>query len=416
MTVRVVMIGAAYSANKGAASMIQALVDQLPARCDDVAFDVLTTYPAPDAAALDRAGSPARAVSCRPVELVTVLVPLALLTGALRRLRLPSRWACRAPALDAINRADVVVDVSGISYSDARRLPFTIYAFLLNLLPLLLGTPQVKAAQALGPFGSPVNRALARVVLPALESVTARGGTSSRHLDDLGVDHIVADDLAFLMQVPGSARSRAAEVLGEGTGPWIGIAPSAVVDGFCRRQGIDYVGAVARFVDAVTREGTTRVVLVAHSTSTAELPARLDDRPVCRAVAKHLVHPERCRFVDEDLLPTELRALIERCTVLVTSRFHAMVSALAVGTPVVVVGWSHKYGEVLRRFGQDDVMIDYADLSSDAIGARVERVLAEHGPRETQIHEGLGAVVASAERNLDEITRVVDARSGSGHR
>ena len=39
---------------------------------------------------------------------------------------------------------------------------------------------------------------------------------------------------------------------------------------------------------------------------------------------------------------------------IVTSRFHAMISALVERTPLLVVGWSHKYGEVLAQFGLVD--------------------------------------------------------------
>ncbi|MFP3905884.1 MAG: polysaccharide pyruvyl transferase family protein [Acidimicrobiales bacterium] len=411
MTLRIATLGAAYSANKGAASMVQALVDQLPARLDDVEIDVLSTYPGPDADALARARSPARAVSLRAPELAIVVVPLALVAGVLRLAGLPWGWLCRPPALASLRRADLVVDVSGISYSDSRHVTFGVYGFLLNLVPWLLGRPQVKASQAMGPFRHPVNRVLSRVALPRIEAIVSRGAQTAGHLDRFGIAHTPADDLAFLMAVPDSATARAAELLPDGDRPWIGIAPSAVVDGFCVANDIDYVGELAAFVDRLVDAGEHRVALFAHSTSTAPLPTRLDDRPVCQAVLDRVSDPDRVTFVDLDLLPTELRAVIARCDLLVTSRFHAMVSALAVVTPVVVVGWSHKYGEVLDRFGQGDVVIDYADLTAAGIAERVERVRDEHRERTDAIAAGLPAVVASASRNLDEIERVLAATS-----
>ncbi len=409
MSLRIATVGAAYSANKGAASMVQALADRITDSHPDASIDVLTTYPAPDAAALERAGSPARAVSCQPVELVTVLVPLAVLAGVLRVLRLPWGWVCRPPALAAIRRADVVVDVSGITFSDSRHPKFTIYAFLLNLLPWLLGRPQVKASQALGPFRHPLNRVLARLALPRIDAIASRGAATGAHLDDFGIPHVPADDLAFLMDVPPAAAERAAELLPDGDLPWIGIAPSAVVAGFCEAEGIDYLGAIAGLVDELHRRGQHRVALFAHSTSTAPLPARLDDLPVCRAVLERVAEPDRCTLLDLDLLPTELRAVIERCDLVVTSRFHAMVSALAVGTPVVVVGWSHKYGEVLAGFGQDDVVIDFADVTPTGVVERFDLVASQREERVAAIRAGLPAVVEGARRNLDLVDGVLRA-------
>ncbi|HEY6532729.1 MAG TPA: polysaccharide pyruvyl transferase family protein [Acidimicrobiales bacterium] len=407
MTVRIATTGAAYSANKGAASMLQALFDELPARWGDVEIAVLSTYPEADTDALRRAGrADARAVSATPLELVASHLPLAVMAAVLRRVGLPWAWLCRPPALRAIRRADLVVDVSGISYSSSRRWRFTIYGALVNLVPMLLGTPQVKASQALGPFDDPVTRILATTLLPRLDGVVARGEASVAHLEPLLPGRVVtADDLAFLMHLNPATKARAAALL-DGRSGLVGVAPSAVVDGLCAERGIDYVGTLASFIDGLPGDGPG-VVLFAHSTSASPLPRRLDDVPVCRAIAARLERPERCLLLDQDLLPFELRAVIERCSVLVTSRFHAMVSALAVGTPPLVVGWSHKYAEVLEQFGLESSMVDYAGLDGAELVRLYSTIADDEQALRRRILEHLPAVRSSAERNLDEIGRVL---------
>ena len=99
----------------------------------DVSVDVLSTYPTADRAslaraeALDEAPRRVTAVPCTPRQLVVRSVPLGILAGALRAARLPWRWlATWDPALHAIADADVVADISGISYSDSRPVRYTL--------------------------------------------------------------------------------------------------------------------------------------------------------------------------------------------------------------------------------------------------------------------------------------------------
>jgi coenzyme F420 hydrogenase subunit beta len=100
-----------------------------------------------------------------------------------------------------------------------------------------------------------------------------------------------------------------------------------------------------------------------------------------------------------------LRALISRGDALVTSRFHAMISALATTTPVLVVGWSHKYAEVLREFDLEEWVLDFAEVPAAGLVDRVESLL-ETGPSiRATITARLPAVRARAEVNFDAIRR-----------
>jgi polysaccharide pyruvyl transferase WcaK-like protein len=101
--------------------------------------------------------------------------------------------------------------------------------------------------------------------------------------------------------------------------------------------------------------------------------------PVCETIHR-IVGREACIFPQESYDAQALRALIGECRFLVASRFHAMVSGLATGVPTALVGWSHKYREVLADFELEDYAIDHASLSEGALRelfARLERDEAE---------------------------------------
>jgi coenzyme F420-reducing hydrogenase beta subunit/polysaccharide pyruvyl transferase WcaK-like protein len=415
--VRVATVGASSSANKGAASMLQAVIDRLPERVGPCEFSVLSTYPDDDRREPPRARPDAsvRIVPSTP-GLLLVMFPLALLAWVLGRLHLPRRLACRTEGLRALLAADVVVDVSGISFVDSRGLATLGYNVLVTGVPLLLGKPVVKCAQALGPFDNPLNRAAAKRVLRRCAVVCPRGDRTEAHVSALGVAGrtrvMPAADTAFLMDLPDADRQRADELLAELAVPMgpdgeqtelVGVMPSSVVERYCEREGIDYIGLVARLIDETITQTGTHVLLVAHSARPEGKAGRMNDIPTCRRVHAAVRHREKCTLVDRSLPPTVLRALIDRCEVLATSRFHAMISALATTTPVLVVGWSHKYAEVLRELGLEEWVVDFAAADGASLAARVAELRRTAPDVRRQIVKGLPAVIERAERNLDAI-------------
>jgi coenzyme F420-reducing hydrogenase beta subunit/polysaccharide pyruvyl transferase WcaK-like protein len=405
---RIATVGASSSANKGAGSMLQAVVDRLPERLGPCRFSVLTTYPADDRDQPPRGGPDAEVqiVPATPPMLIAMF-PLALLAWVLGALHLPRRIACRTAALRAILQADVVVDVSGISFVDGRGIPTLGYNVLITGIPLLLGTPVVKAAQALGPFEGRLNRTLARRVLGGCTAVCPRGDRTEAHVASLGIAGrtrvVPAADLAFLMDLPAADRATAAGLVPPAAEGWIGVMPSSVVERYCERQGIDYLGLVAGLIDETIERTGRPVLLVPHSARPTTAPGRMNDRPTCRAVHERLRHRDRCTLIDESLTPTVLRAVIEQCDVLVTSRFHAMISALATATPVLVVGWSHKYAEVLRELDLEEWVVDFAAADGAALATRVTDLLAAAPGITATIERGLPAIRARAEANLDAV-------------
>jgi len=340
-----------------------------------------------------------------------VHLPLALLAGLLRRARLPWRWVCRPAALRAIAEADVVADISGISFVDGRRIAVTVYNAMLVAVPLLLGRPVVKCSQAMGPIRSPLNRRLARLVLPRLRTICPRGAGTEAHLRDFGLTNLApANDLAFAMDVPDGVRLRIKADLVEraGPGPYLVVSPSQVVDTYGRTRGIDYGGIMAAFIDAAVEATDLTVVIIAHSAQAGAGVNHMNDLPLCREIHGALDHGDEVVLFDDDLLPTELRAIIGHGDVLVTSRFHAMISALAETTPLLVIGWSHKYAEVLEPFGLGDVAMDYDELTDGgAVLRRVDDVRERADAIRAGIAGRLPLARAETEANFAALEAVV---------
>jgi polysaccharide pyruvyl transferase WcaK-like protein len=166
-----VIVGAALSANKGAAAMAESVVEHLHEYVGPAEFTLLTTYPKDDATKT-RDMRAVEVLGLEPLRLALVEFPLALLASISRAFRIPRGWV-RTRGCRAILDADCVIDVAGISFVDGRGIPITVYNALMTAVPLLLGTPTVKAAQAMGPFRKQPNRTLAKLTLPHLAAICA---------------------------------------------------------------------------------------------------------------------------------------------------------------------------------------------------------------------------------------------------
>ena len=408
---RISIVGGALSANKGAAAMVETVIARMPGVVGPCRFSVLTTYPAADAPKLPH-GADAQVVGLEPARLAFVEFPVALLALFARTLHLPLGWV-RTRGCRAMLDSDVVVDVAGISFSDGRGVPILFYNALMTGVPVMLGVPTVKAAQALGPFGSRLNRTLARMVLPRLRAVCARGGRTREQLDSLGLRNVVdVADLAFSLDesadLPPEVASRVS-TMAEG---FVVVMPSAVVRRLFERDGPagdhDYVGAMARLVADIRAETGLAVVIAPHSYRVGHGEGRMNDGPVCREVGEACAGDPQVVVIDADLSAGELRRLIGMGEVLVTSRFHAMISGLCTETPTVVVGWSHKYREVLADFGLVEFGFDSSALAAPA--AIIERVVdasQKRGEYSARIAAALPAVRERSARNFDVIAGVM---------
>jgi len=383
----VVIVGGSLTGNKGAASMVLAVLDGLRREEPDTDVTVMTPLAAEDRGAAEREG--VTLLPFGPTEIVLAVIGAVLCRLTFGRVAMgPVR---------ALRTADAVADVSGISFVDGRGVATLAYNVLLVLPALLLGRPVVKISQAMGPFEQSATRSAARLILPRLTGLLARGRGTLEHLEELGVRNDgLAADVAFLMQTtPDDDDWAAAEV----DRPFVAIAPSQVVADQAKRIRLDYVGHIIEIVDELSTDHD--VVLIAHSARPGRPAGRLNDIPLCEEILARTATPERCRMASPTATPRQLRALIGRSDILVASRFHAMISALATCTPVLVVGWSHKYREVLAEFGLEELASDFRELDAAGTAARARKLLDRRAAVSEQTCTALPTVLDSARHNLD---------------
>lgn len=353
--------------------MLESVIAVLPGVAGPCRFSVLSTFPHDDAERF-RSNSDVEVCDLRPIRLAAVEMPLAVAVYLARRCRLPVGWLPHTKVRRALTEADLVVDLAGISFSDGRGFPILVYNVLMTGLGPVYGRPTMKAAQALGPFDRRSTRTAARLVLSRLRWIGARGAATRSNLAHLELGNVSeVADLAFSLPESATLPTLVEASLPSERGFCV-VMPSAVVRKLVEGEGVAYVDAVVEVVRLLRESTGLGVVIAPHSYRAGQPEDRMNDGPVCREVADRLADDEEVVLIDEDLDAAVLRCLIDRSSLLVTSRFHAMISGLATATPTVVVGWSHKYREVLDEFGLSQFGLDHRVLADPRVVVDLARV------------------------------------------
>lgn len=240
------------------------------------------------------------------------------------------------------SQVGAVLDASGFYFSDQWGVP-----------PITLkirqyqgwresGIPIVLLPQAFGPFESPGIRDAARTALEHADLIFARDDESLGHVESLNLQAprvLSAPDFTNLVEPP-------PHLSREGT---VAIIPNSrmidMTSGDARRGYRSFLRTVAR---SVVDAGHPLVVVV-HELQDADLAASLKadmDQPV-----------EVIQLAD----PTEIKAVLGGVSLVVSSRYHGLVSAMSQGVPAIGTSWSHKYAALFSDYGCPDALWDVRD-------------------------------------------------------
>lgn len=377
----VAITGGTICGNRGAESMLTTTIGIIRRDFPDAKFNVFSYYPKKDRS-LCR-DKDIVILSGKPVALVTRHFLGALLAALIKA------FGGKVPGSDffkiarALDESDVLLDIGGITFSDGRfkYLPFNI----LTIWPaMLMGVPVVKLAQAVGPFHEFFNRLSASLFLKKCRHIFARGEKTAEFLQELGYPAEKTDlvaDVAFLYQPEFSLslenEERVAALLTkvkDAHKPVIVFSPSILVDTQSKKKGLDYA---AKFYELIERLGADRYHFVFIPNASREgsekkhnndLLALVEMRKRAEEGAVSVDALDVIDWVDYDINTASIRAIIATADVLVTSRYHAMISGLCLAVPTVVIGWGHKYKETMAYFNLAEYSLDFGAADMDLPG------------------------------------------------
>jgi len=408
----ITILAANFAGNKGAAAMLQSSIKNLSEHLGDVKYQLLSVYPKEDRE--QNTYSNLKVVSCKPEEIIFIAFPLAILCRILGWIPPIRRLLLKNGILKAVDASDLILDEAGISFVDSRGFIMNTYNFICMAVPLLMGKKVIKYSQALGPFKGFWNRFLAKIVLPRVKRIGARGAITKSHLDELGLKNVVlCADGAFLMPDDENEAKRVHDIIAGDdlyNSQVVSISISSVVEKYCEKASIDYKGIMGRFIDYLIDEKGYGVLIIANAARKGSAGRKNNDLHVWQAVYELVRNKERCRWYNDEFTPEAIREFIGLSRLMVASRFHAMIGALYKKVPVLLVGWSHKYKEVLDMFHLGQNAIDYKKLDLDKLIEAFNEFESRQDEIRGNIEKHLDEVKKSSYRNIQLVLDELDIR------
>jgi len=416
------IIGGTIWGNRGAESMLVTVIGKLREMHPGTRFNVFTYYPAKDRE-LVKDGS-VTILSGKPGSLVTRHFFGAILLSLFKMIGLKAPKGNFFKIARAISDSDLFLDVGGITFSDGREkyLPFNI----LTIWPaMLLGIPVVKMAQAVGPFRHWLNRISAKIFLFRCKQIFARGEKTAEFLKDLNFPEeksVTVSDIAFLYHPEFSLSNENSNKVGDLL-RWIRqersngkkvlvFSPSILVEHESRKMGLDYA---EKFLEVIRNLGTDSYsyIFIPNATRESSDKAHNNDLLVINQIQeiagkgglseKALL---AVKWVNYDINSASIRRIISEGEALVTSRYHAMISGLALMIPTVVIGWGHKYRETMAYFDLEEYSLDFSDPAID-LTRKVMTILEENSSVRKQIKSYLPEVKAKSETQFTYLSRML---------
>lgn len=316
---------------------------------------------------------------------------------------------------------DVVLDVSGFRYTNKFGTAALNDARLAACAAVYMrsrGGGYVFMPQAWGPFDGLGREyeAFLRQAVQASVLACVRDGRSEEYLKAfIGCESQIerCPDIAFRFEGLGPERGRDFLALAglDTSRPVIGIVPNMQV--YSRVSGpraMDhpYVRGLRQIVADLLANTPAGIVLMPHSMGDGVKPEH-DDRRLCEWISSGITEGGRVVTLLDDLSAAELKGVIGACELLIGSRFHSLVAALSQRVPVVAIGWSHKYSELLELFGMRDALLDVSAGDSAERGEYVMRAWQQR----LEHSDLIGAVLPTIQERVDRLFETIMEKTPS---
>lgn len=260
-------------------------------------------------------------------------------------IRLIPRLLRKALGIITTQDVDVVLDGSGFIYSDEwpvgkinSRLVYELDIFKNNQAKVIL------MPQAFGPFNQKETRESLSTITTKADLVFARDNISYKHLTQAFGEKqniIQAPDFTNLLK-PNKAAFNTQSYENS-----IMVIPNFKMNTL---KGQDVKEIYFNFLQnsiQFFQQVNEKVFFLNHE---GEL-----DQAIAEEVNKRLAMPiEIIRLED----PLHIKAVIGVAKIVITSRFHGLVSSLSQGIPTLCTSWSHKYQMLMDEYQQGDYLID----------------------------------------------------------
>ncbi len=402
--------GACFAGNMGGSAMYESFLAQVEA---DYETMFLLKYPKDEIDICKR--NKYNFQKFTTIEMLVLGVPFFLLGSICKKLHLPHRWLAVGTLKQYYNN-DVLVDLSGIAFSDYRGFIDLLINTLWFLPAFVSGIPIIKLSQSLGPYEKRSVNFLGRYVLKRIHIVIARGnnsyGVTKRLLP--GKKHIfnlpdVAMGLPIVSEEEHKNILESVHLKGK---KYIAVSPSIVVDGLAGSQ--FYRDIMKKIVQQIYSMTKLPVLFVPHTrncTSAVGVNNGGDDAVVCADIIASLKESEiPVEILLGEYNAKELKSAIAGAEFMIGSRYHSLIAAMSSGVPSIALGWGHKYYEMFELFGMEKYVFEYHEFNEDIILKKVKELTENYVQLRKQIENRLPDIKRESEKNIKLAVKLIQNR------
>lgn len=267
-----------------------------------------------------------------------------------------------------LKTSDIVANLYGIcfcsnfgrgKYSYLRALKGTVGKFMISVVAKHYGIKTVKCTASYGPVETKNDYVSARFAARRIFDVMyARESESERQMREVaGIEMSipVSPDLANMMPCEVHADR------GKGR---IGISVSHQIIRQWKSEE-SYIDCITSLIEHIVTETYMEVLIIPNETTTA---CSYNDNHVAEEIFKQVgVHDKVSVLETSEMNSSQLKKQISQCEILVASRYHSCVAGLSSGIPTLVVGWHHKYVELLDHYSQGEWILSSGDCKADVL-------------------------------------------------
>jgi colanic acid/amylovoran biosynthesis protein len=291
---------------------------------------------------------------------------------------------------EAIDAADLIVSKGGQYFAFPKNGRMPLLHMLVFAYPMLyalrIGKRSVYYSHSVGPFHSRRLKWLMKFLCNHSKACLLRETISLNLLRELKVDENKIDvvpDAAWALKIaPQISGVLASNRLQAGKFVAISARDLAVTD-HGEATSRQYEQSLVAAICWLVKERGLQVALVAHTQG--PIPEEDDRIPSWRI---YELLPDNVKsmvkVVEHDLSPSEIAALYGSSRLLIGTRFHALLLAMAAGTPVVGIPYfGNKTTGTFRDVGLQDYLILMTELTPERLIAKIGERLARNDSERT---------------------------------
>lgn len=285
-----------------------------------------------------------------------------------------------------IQQSDCIIDANGIEFVGHTSISKKISSYLANSCAQVASAkfkkPYFKYTKSYGPITPWWYKRLAKNRLKALPYIFVRQGEGSEiNLKEIKALNLKKPIYAFpdisliaLKTDQKWAKSYLRHKLKlNPSGKIIGISPSAVIANLSSGQGTgpEHLNLMVKLIEYFRQNN--QVLILPHSIGDGKNTKHCD-LAIGKLIFNRLKDKKNIYLLDDNSLTyTQVRSIIGILDFYVTSRFHALSSALAMQIPVVALSWHKKYQDLMSLFLDEYLVIDSRQTTTGDAYNQVKR-------------------------------------------